>query len=116
MVEDTEVVVEDLENRRKSMKERLLVLGFGFFCTLIAPSAHAIPHFDMDSVTAGLGSTLLYGSIGVFMMFLCFKAVDLMTPGDLKHELVENKNIAMAIVLAGHLIAIGLIISAAISG
>lgn len=116
MDEGIEVEVVDLVNRRKNMREKLMVVSVGISSALVTPSAYAAPHFDLDSITAGLGSTLLYGSIGVFMMFLCFKAVDLMTPGDLKHELVENKNIAMAIVLAGHLIAIGMIIAAAISG
>lgn len=60
--------------------------------------------------------SLLYALIGVVVFWLAFVIIDKLTPYDLWGEIVEKKNVALAIVVGAMCIAIGLIISAAVHG
>ena len=60
--------------------------------------------------------TVLYAVIGVVMLWVSFAVIDKLTPYKLWDQIVEHKNIALAIVVAGMFIAIGLIVAAAIHG
>ena len=60
--------------------------------------------------------SILYALIGVLVFWISFVIVDKITPYDLWGEIVEKKNVALAIVVGAMAIAIGLIVSAAIHG
>ena len=60
--------------------------------------------------------SLLYAVIGVGVFWISFVIVDKLTPYDLWGEIIEKKNVALAIVVGSMCIAIGLIVSAAIHG
>jgi len=60
--------------------------------------------------------SILYALIGVLVFWISFLIVDKLTPYDLWAEIVEKKNVALAIVVGAMCIAIGLIVSAAIHG
>ena len=60
--------------------------------------------------------SLLYAVIGVGVFWISFVIVDKLTPYDLWEEIVEKKNVALAIVVGAMCIAIGLIVSAAVHG
>ena len=60
--------------------------------------------------------SMLYALIGVLVFLVCFVIVDKLTPYQLWNQIVEEKNIALAIVVGSIAIAIGLIVSAAIHG
>jgi putative membrane protein len=60
--------------------------------------------------------SMLYALLGVMVFWICFVIVDKITPYDLWAEIVEKKNMALAIVVGAMCIAIGLIVSAAIHG
>jgi putative membrane protein len=60
--------------------------------------------------------SMLFALIGVFIFWLCFIIIDKLTPYDLWGEIVEKRNMALAIVVAAMCIAIGLIVSAAVHG
>jgi uncharacterized membrane protein YjfL (UPF0719 family) len=60
--------------------------------------------------------SLLYALVGVVVFWLAFVIIDKLTPYDLWAELVEKKNVALAIVVGAMCIAIGLIVSAAVHG
>jgi putative membrane protein len=62
-----------------------------------------------------LGS-ILYAFIGVAVLWLSFVIIDKITPYNLWEELVEKKNMAVAIVVGAMFIAIGTIVAAAIHG
>ncbi len=62
-----------------------------------------------------LGSTM-YAVIGVAIFWIAFVIVDKLTPYRLWEELVERKNLALAIVVAAMCISIGNIVAAAIHG
>ncbi|MES2888248.1 MAG: DUF350 domain-containing protein [Pseudomonadota bacterium] len=58
----------------------------------------------------------LFALLGVMVFWLCFVVIDKLTPYNLWAELVEKKNIALAIVVGSMCIAIGLIVSASMHG
>jgi putative membrane protein len=62
-----------------------------------------------------LGS-ILYALIGVLVFWISFVIIDKLTPYKLWEEIVEHKNVALAIVVASMCISIGLIVAAAIHG
>jgi putative membrane protein len=62
-----------------------------------------------------LGS-IAFALIGVLVFWICFVIVDKLTPYDLWSELVEKRNVALAIVVAAMCLSIGIIVAAAIHG
>ena len=59
-------------------------------------------------------AALVYATIGLVIFGLAFVVVDRLTPYHLWDEIVEKKNVALAIVVGSMCIAIGLIVAAAI--
>ncbi len=60
--------------------------------------------------------SIMFALIGVAIFWITFVIIDKLTPYDLWGEIVEKKNVALAIVVAAMCIAIGLIVAAAIHG
>ena len=60
--------------------------------------------------------SLLFALLGVAVFWVCFVIVDKITPYDLWEEIVEKKNVALAIVVGATAISIGQIVAAAIHG
>jgi uncharacterized membrane protein YjfL (UPF0719 family) len=60
--------------------------------------------------------SILYALIGVGVFWISFLVIDKLTPYDLWGEIIEKKNLALAVVVAAMCIAVGLIVSAAIHG
>ena len=58
----------------------------------------------------------LFALLGVAVFWICFVIIDKLTPYSLWEEIVEKKNVALAIVVGAMCIAIGLIVSAAVHG
>jgi uncharacterized membrane protein YjfL (UPF0719 family) len=61
-----------------------------------------------------LVSTVVYSVIGLVFLGLGFKIMDKLSPFSLSKELLEEHNTAIAIVIAGVMIAQGIIIAAVI--
>ena len=70
---------------------------------------------DMLRPDVILGS-ILYAVIGVVVLWVSFVVIDKLTPYKLWEEIVEHKNLALALVVAAKCIAIGMIVAAAIKG
>ncbi len=69
----------------------------------------------MDPLTLqAVGASLLYAFIGMVSLGVGFWVFDRLTPYHLWTEVVEKQNSAIAILVAGFAIAIGIIVSAAI--
>jgi putative membrane protein len=60
--------------------------------------------------------SMLFALMGVLIFWISFVIIDKLTPYDLWGEIVEKKNVALAIVVGAMCIAIGLIVSAAVHG
>jgi hypothetical protein len=86
-------------------------------------SSQAKPHkesgmeYGLEWLKPGivLGS-ILYALIGVLVFWISFVIIDKLTPYKLWEEIVERKNLALAVVVAAMCISIGLIVAAAIHG
>ena len=63
-----------------------------------------------------VAGSVIYALIGVAIFWICFVIVDKLTPYHLWDEIVEKKNVALAIVVGSMCIAIGLIVAAAVHG
>ena len=63
-----------------------------------------------------IGGTLFYAVLGVVVLWLAFIIIDWITPYKLWEQIVEEKNIALAIMVGSMFIALGMIIAAAIHG
>ncbi|HEU4555447.1 MAG TPA: DUF350 domain-containing protein [Chitinophaga sp.] len=61
-------------------------------------------------------ASVLYSFLGVIILLVAFWLVDRFTPENTWKEIVQQKNMPLAIVTAAFIIAIGLIISSAIHG
>lgn len=69
-----------------------------------------------QSLAGALGLTALFGLVGVLLAVLGYKLFDFCTPGDLHKEIIENKNVAAAIVAGAVILGVSVIIAAAIVG
>ncbi len=63
-----------------------------------------------------IAGSIVYALIGVAIFWICFVVVDKLTPYRLWEEIIEKKNVALAIVVGSMCIAIGLIVAAAVHG
>jgi uncharacterized membrane protein YjfL (UPF0719 family) len=61
-------------------------------------------------------NSLVYTVLGVVIFWIAFVAVDKITPYNLWKELVEEKNVALAIVVGAMCLGIAIIVGAAIHG
>ncbi|HNB47004.1 MAG TPA: DUF350 domain-containing protein [Burkholderiaceae bacterium] len=61
-------------------------------------------------------ASVLYALIGVVVLWVSFVVIDKLTPYKLWEEIVEKKNLALAVVVGAMFIAIGQIVAAAIHG
>jgi putative membrane protein len=101
------------------MKKSLHIVAASYLATLLvhpALSHAAIPTISGDALVDGILSTILYGAIGMVMATLSFKVLDLVTPGDLKKQLCDDKNIALGLVVGLQGLGVCIIIAAAIAG
>jgi uncharacterized membrane protein YjfL (UPF0719 family) len=59
-------------------------------------------------------NSIIYSILGVAIFWLSFRIMDWVTPYNLWKELIEEKNVALAIVVGGAALGICIIIAAAI--
>ncbi|WP_051296024.1 DUF350 domain-containing protein [Eisenibacter elegans] len=64
----------------------------------------------------GIIESLIYTGIGLILMILSFKVIDLLTPGSLRQQIAKEGNVALAIMVGSFVLAIALIISRVIGG
>lgn len=69
-----------------------------------------------QSLGQAIGYMVLFSAIGISAAIIGYKVFDKCTPGDLHREIIENKNIAAAIVGGSVIIGVCLIIAAAMLG
>jgi putative membrane protein len=60
--------------------------------------------------------SILFALIGVAIFVVCFVIIDRLTPYHLWGEIIEKRNVALAIVVGAMCIAIGMIVAAAVHG
>ena len=58
--------------------------------------------------------SMLYAVMGVVIFWISFLIIDKLTPYDLWNEIIEKKNLALAVVVGAMCIAIGMIVAASV--
>ena len=59
-------------------------------------------------------NAIVYALLGIVIFALSFVTIDKLTPHDLWKEIIEQKNIALAIIVGFMALAMGIIIAAAV--
>lgn len=77
----------------------------------LAQEADVVVREASDLSLALVLSTLVYGAIGILMCVLGYVAFDKVAGLNLKHELVEDQNVAVGIMLAGAFIGIAIVVA-----
>lgn len=77
---------------------------------------HRQPHLDPQSLGQAIANMLIFAALGIAAAVIGYKILDKCTPGDLTKEILENKNIAAAIVAAAVILGVCLIVAAAMIG
>lgn len=78
---------------------------------VVDASVHSHP-----TLLQSLGLIGVYSIAGVLVAVLGYKLFDWFTPGDLHKEIIENKNVAAAIVGAAIILGVCILVAAAIMG
>ena len=61
-----------------------------------------------------LAACLLYGLVGIALLALGYRVIDLLTPGHLGRQLADDRNRNAGVIVSSGLLAIGIIVTAAI--
>ena len=69
-----------------------------------------------QSLLQAIANMLIFAFIGIAAALAGYKLFDKCTPGDLSREILENKNVAAAIIAAAVIIGVCIIIAAAMVG
>ncbi len=80
------------------------------------PTAAATASWHAQTLLAACGNVLIFAAIGIIAAIVGFKVFDFCTPGELQKEIIENKNIAAAIVAAAAILGVSIIIAASMLG
>ncbi len=70
----------------------------------------------MYSLGKSIGYMLLFSLLGILAAIAGYKLFDKCTPGDLHQEILQNKNVAAAIVAGSVILGVCLIVAAAMIG
>ena len=65
-------------------------------------------------LSTNLLAAVLFALLGIVIFVIAFVVVDKLTPGDLWHDIIRDRNTAVAIVMAGISIGLSIILAAAI--
>lgn len=94
----------------------IVVLLLAATSPLMAADGGVAPTWHAQTLGQALLLMLLFSSIGIAVAILGYKLFDRCTPGDLHKEIIENKNVAAAIIGAAVILGVCLIIAAAMLG
>ena len=83
---------------------------------LAADAPAAAVSWHAQTLLSAVGNVLIFAAIGIVAAILGFKIFDWCMPGDLQKEIIENKNVAAAIVAAAAILGVSIIIAASMLG
>jgi hypothetical protein len=84
--------------------------------TFAADAEPAVGAWRAHTLGEALLFMLMFAVAGIVMAIVGYKVFDKLTPGDLHKEIIENKNVAAAIVAGAMVLGICIIIAAAMIG
>jgi len=83
---------------------------------VFAANSSAPDTWHAQSLGGAIGYMLLFAVIGIAVAIVGYKLFDKCTPGDLHNEIIENKNVAAAIIGAAVILGVCIIVAAAMLG
>jgi uncharacterized membrane protein YjfL (UPF0719 family) len=86
------------------------------FTTALQAAEAGDSSWHATSLPEALQLVVLFTLVGVGLAIAGYKLFDLATPGNLHKEIVENRNVAAAIVGAAVIVGVCIIVAAAIVG
>lgn len=103
------------------MKTKFLALWLFLTVLLVAPAVRAAEAVEPvtwhpQSLGHAIANMIIFATIGLVAAVIGFKVFDKCTPGNLTKEIIENKNIAAAIVGGAVILGVCIIIAAAMMG
>jgi putative membrane protein len=99
------------------MKKLFIVIPTLFLTTsLLAADATTPPSWHAQTMGGAIANVLIFAAIGIATAIVGYKVFDLCTPGHLEREIIENKNVAAAIVAAAAILGVSIIIAACMLG
>jgi uncharacterized membrane protein YjfL (UPF0719 family) len=100
----------------KNLFVRCLPLLVFLPLTVSAAESPAVPGWHAQSLGQAVGYMVLFGGIGIVMAIVGYKLFDKCTPGQLHREIIEEKNVAAAIIGGSVILGVCVIIAAAMLG
>ncbi len=98
------------------LKNGPAILTATFFVLAQASAQDTAPNWHARSFGEAVWQTAAFAILGVILAIIGYKVFDLVTPGKLHHEILQNKNIAAAIVGAAIVIGVCILVAAAMIG
>jgi uncharacterized membrane protein YjfL (UPF0719 family) len=84
--------------------------------TATAAEAAAPTGWHAQSLGQAIGYMILFAAVGIVAAIAGYKLFDKCTPGDLHKEILENKNVAAAVIGGAVILGVCIIIAAAMIG
>ncbi|MEO6995308.1 MAG: DUF350 domain-containing protein [Lacunisphaera sp.] len=84
--------------------------------TMTAAESTAVSTWHAQSLGQAVGYMTLFGGVGIVMAIVGYKLFDKCTPGQLHREIIEEKNVAAAIIGGSVILGVCVIIAAAMLG
>lgn len=76
----------------------------------------AVPTWHAQTLGQAIAYLLLFSLIGIAVAIVGYRLFDKFTPGDLHREIVENKNVAAAMIGGAVILGVCIIVAAAMVG
>ena len=98
------------------LRTSALLLPLGLPVAALAAEPETSTHLHSNSVPQALGLMVAFAMVGIAVAIVGYRLFDKFTPGDLHKEILENKNVAVAIIAASVILGVCIIVAAAIIG
>ena len=106
----------DLRSTMKKYSTLAAISGFVTATPSVVAADASQPSWHAQSLGQAMVYMLIFAALGIFAAIVGYKLFDKCTPGNLNKEILENKNVAAAIVAAAVIIGVCIIIAAAMLG
>jgi hypothetical protein len=110
------VNADKLVGKSLTMKRTLLIVPTLLLAPSLLAADSAAASWHAQTLVTAIGNVLIFAAIGIAATIIGFKIFDKCTPGHLEREIIENKNIAAAIVAAAAILGVSIIIAASMLG
>ena len=93
-----------------------VLLGLTIMLPALGAKAQEAADWHAHSLGEAIWHTALFAGLGVVLAIIGYKLFDLATPGKLHEEILQNKNVAAAIIGAAVIIGVCVLVAAAMIG